>query len=268
MSIDVLICTFNKGIAKIEETLLPTKVGVNYIISFQYTDERYLQLLPRQILDRKDVKVFKYRGQGLSNNRNQAMSHASSDILIYADDDTRLEEKTFENVLRVFETHPTLDVALFRATSYIGHLLKQYPSEECDFNPTNFPYHVSTIEMAFRRKSVQGIIRFDERFGLGTKFLTCGEEDIWLYDAYRQGLKVTFFPKTIAKTSIILKQNMIYIDAGVQRSYGAYNYYVYGNWAFWRCLSFACQATLRGFCHFIPTLRHFMEGIKYVRKTT
>lgn len=55
-------------------------------------------------------------------------------------------------------------------------------------------YTISALEMACKRQSVQGFIRFDERFGLGTKFLTCGEEEVWLEDALRAGLKLHYFP--------------------------------------------------------------------------
>lgn len=94
-------------------------------------------------------------------------------------------------------------------------------------------YTISALEMACKRQSVQGFIRFDERFGLGTKFLTCGEEEVWLEDALRAGLKLHYFPDKIIETSTMLKKSLIYIDAGVQRSRGAIAYYKHGNQAWW-----------------------------------
>lgn len=264
MTIEVLVCSFNKGIVKIDDVLLPPCKDVSYIVSYQYTDERYLDLIPDALIKRPDVRIFKYRGQGLSNNRNQAMSHATADVVLYADDDTRLCPDSFERITRVFESHPEVDIALFCVSTYIGRWLKDYPAEECTMHYP-IPYNVSTIEMALRREKVQGRIRFDERFGLGTKFLTSGEEDIWIYDAFRLGLTIRYFPQKIAETSMMLKQSMIYVDAGVQRSYGALNYYIFGRTAWLHCLRFAVRSTRKGYCHFVPMLRHLLEGVRYIK---
>lgn len=266
MTIEVLICSFNKGIVKIDEILMPQRDDVSYIVSYQYTDERYLDLIPQALTDRSDVHIYKYKGQGLSNNRNQALNHATGDIVMYADDDTRLADDAFDTILATFAKHPDVDVALFQISSYIGRMLKEYPEKE---TPLHYPlpYHVSTIEMAFRREKVQGKVRFDERFGLGTKFLTSGEEEIWLYDAVRAGLSLHFFPFKIAETSMMLQQSLLYVDAGVQRSLGAQTYYIHGCMAWIRCLRFALRSTLKGYCHFIPMTRHLLEGIKYIKKT-
>lgn len=267
MNIEVLICSFNKGIVKIDEVLMPQRSDVSYIVSYQYTDERYLELIPKDIAERTDVHIYKYKGQGLSNNRNQALSHARADIVLYADDDTRLTADAFDIIFATFAQHPDVDVAFFQVSSYIGRWLKDYPDAATPL-PYPLPYHVSTIEMAFRRVKVQGKVRFDERFGLGTKFLTSGEEEIWVYDAVRAGLALHFFPSKIAETSMMLQQSLLYVDAGVQRSLGAQTYYIHGRTAWFRCLRFALRSTLKGFCHFVPMMRHLLEGIKYIRQTS
>lgn len=267
MTLEVLICSFNKGIVKVEDVLCEPRDGVRYIVSFQYTDERYLEMIPKSLTDRPDVRLFKYRGQGLSSNRNQALTHAKADIVMYADDDTRLKADTFDAITAIFEKHPDVDVALFCASTYTGRLLKEYPAEEQDVASVPSDYHVSTVEMAFRRERIQGVVRYDERFGLGTRFLTCGEEDIWLFDVLKHDMKVRFFPECLVETSAMMKHTMIYVDAGVQRSYGAYLYYSRGHMAWLQCLRFAARYTLRGYCHFVPTLRHLWQGAWYVRKT-
>lgn len=267
MTLEVLVCSFNKGIVKVEDVLRAPRDGVRYIVSFQYTDERYLEMIPKSLTEREDVRLFKYRGQGLSSNRNQALTHAKADIVVYADDDTRLKEDTFEKLCAIFEAHQEVDVALFCASTYTGRTLKEYPTEEQDVVAVPSDYHVSTIEMAFRRERIQGVVRYDERFGLGTRFLTCDEEDIWLFDVLKHGLKVRFFPEFLVETSAMMKHTMLYVDAGVQRSYGAYLYYSRGHMAWLRCFNFALRWTLRGYCHFFPTLRHLWQGAMYVRKT-
>lgn len=267
MTLEVLVCSFNKGIVKVEDVLREPHDGVSYIVSFQYTDERYLEMIPKSLKERADVRLYKYRGQGLSSNRNQALTHAKADIIMYADDDTRLKADAYDKIAATFETQPDVDVALFCASTYTGRLLKEYPTEEQEVVRVPSDYHVSTVEMAFRRERVQGVVRYDERFGLGTRFLTCGEEDIWLFDVLRHGLKVHFYPECLVETSAMMKHTMLYVDAGVQRSYGAYLYYSRGPMAWFRCFNFALRWTLRGYCHFVPTLRHLWQGAWYVRKT-
>ncbi len=268
MTLDILICSLNKGVVRVQDVLLPPQENVRYVVSYQYTDERYLDLIPKVLASRPDVSVYTYKGQGLSANRNLALDKATADIVMYADDDAHILPDTPAKVLRVFEEHADLDAAFFCASTYTGKALKNYPAEDFDVLAMPTAYTVSALEMACRRKSVQGRIRFDERFGLGTKFLTCGEEEIWLEDALRLGLKMHYFPEKIVETSTMLKKSLVYVDAGVQRSRGAIAYYMKGRRAWWTCFCFALRSTRCGYCHFLPMMRHLVEGIRYMKRTS
>ena len=247
--------------------LLPPREGLHYVVSYQYTDERYLDLVPDVLRSRPDVSLYIYKGQGLSANRNLALDKATSDLVMYADDDARLLPETFDTVVKPFVENEELDVACFCASTYTGKPLKNYPEKEFVIKSMPKSYTISALEMVCRRNKVQGKIRFDERFGLGTKFLTCGEEEIWLHDALRFGLKMHYFPVKVVETSTMLKKTLIYVDAGVQRSRGAFTYYMYGQRAWWHCLLFALRSTRQGRCHFWPMMRHLAEGIRYMQRT-
>lgn len=265
LTIDVLVCSFNKGAVKLDVVVQPPTEGVRYIISYQYTDERYLEMLPKSVVERDDVLLSAYRGQGLSANRNQALALAKADLVMFADDDSKICSTAFDTIRQVFSENESLDVAFFQASSYTGRLLKRYPKQPCDIAFPIETYDVSTIEKVCRRESIQGCLRYDERFGLGTQFLTCGEEDVWLYDATVLQMRMRFFPIKIVETNMMLKQSMLYVDAGVQRSYGAFQYYVHPRSAFFRCFSFAFNSMRKGMAHFFPMLRHMTEGIRYMR---
>lgn len=267
MTLEILICSLNKGIVRVQDVLLPPCADVRYIVSYQYTDERYLDLIPKALRKREDVSVYTYKGQGLSANRNLALSKATADIIMYADDDAHLTEELPQTVMRHFEEDETLDVAFFCASTYTGKPLKTYPENDFDVLAMPTGYTISALEMACRRTSVQGKIRFDERFGLGTKFLVCGEEEIWLEDALRAGLKMHYYPEKIVETSTMLKKSLIYVDPGVQRSRGAIAYYMHGSAAWWRCFCYAVSSTRHGYCHFFPFFRHLCEGIRYMKHT-
>lgn len=267
MTLEILMCSLNKGIVRVEDVLLPQQRDIHYVVSFQYTDERYLDLIPASLTRRQDVSVYKYFGQGLSANRNLALEKATADLIMFADDDTHISPSILETANVTFERHPDLDVAFFCASTYTGKPLKNYPKEEFEITKMPESYFTSSIEMICRRVKVQGCVRFDERFGLGTKFLTCGEEEIWLEDALKQGLKIHYFPLKIVETSTMLKKSLIYVDAGVQRSRGAINYYLYGKMAWFICFRFALSAAKNRMSHFWPLFRHLCEGIRYMRRT-
>ena len=60
LTIDILICSFNKGAVKVDQVILPPAEGVRYIISYQYTDERYLEMFPEGLKHRDDVTIFSF----------------------------------------------------------------------------------------------------------------------------------------------------------------------------------------------------------------
>lgn len=266
MDIDVLICSFNKGIVRIADMLPPPVEGLRYVISFQYTHKQYLSLVPSVLRMRSDVCIHSFQGQGLSNNRNRALEYAKSDLILYLDDDSQLLPEAISTIRQCFTEHPEIDIACFQATTYTHKPLKAYPSTAFRITALPTAYSISTIEMVFRRTKVQTALRYDERFGLDTKFLTCGEEEIWLIDALRKGLHLHYFPRPIIETSTLLTHSMIYVDAGVQRSKGASLYYQHGLWAYFLCFRFALDSALRGYCHFVPMFLHLCQGISFLKK--
>ncbi|MBR1889829.1 MAG: glycosyltransferase family 2 protein [Alloprevotella sp.] len=268
MTLDVLICCIDKGMVRIADALAQARNDVHYIMSYQYTDERYLDLIPAELKSRSDVTLYTYKGKGLSANRNLALEKATAELVMYLDDDTRLTDNAFETIFHTMEKNPEIDVAFFCASTYTGKPLKNYPQEECVITTMPKDYTISAIEMVARRTSIQGCVRFDERFGLGTPFLTCGEEDIWMVDATKANLKMHYFPTKIVETSTLLKKAMIYVDAGVQRSYGAISYYKYGRKAWLKCFQFATNAAKSKMAHFWPLMRHMSEGIRFMQKTS
>lgn len=264
MKIEILICSINKGIVRIPDNLIAERDDVDYVVSYQYTDDRYLELIPHELLERRDVKFLKMKGKGLSANRNAALDNASGDIVLFADDDARFSSEGFDVIKNTFESYTDLDVAFFQASTYTGRPLKNYPDREIE-EPFRAGMEISALEMACRRESIQGKIRYDERFGLGCDCLTCGEQDIWLIDAQRLGLRMRYFPHKIVETSTMLKQRMIYIDPGVQRSFGAIAWYKDGRNAYLYCFRFAMRAASSGMAHFFPMFRQMMKGIYFIK---
>ena len=114
MTLDILICSLNKGIVRIDDLLLPQRKDVRYIVSYQYTDERYLDLLPTSLALREDVLVSAHKGQGLSSNRNHALELAKADLVMFADDDARLTDSAVDYIFKIFNEGSNIDVIQFR----------------------------------------------------------------------------------------------------------------------------------------------------------
>lgn len=268
MTLDVLICTMNTRVVRMADLLMPPQDNVHYIISFQYTKDDYLKLIPGNLTERSDVTFVKLRGEGLSANRNNALKYATSDLVYLIDDDTRFLPSTVGTIMETFESNPDMDIALFKTKTYMGHDLRQYEKAQRDLNNFKDLLHVLTTEMVCRREKVQGWLSFDTRFGLGAHFLSCYEEQIWLEDARRQGLLIRYFPKEIIQTSAIFLPRLIFVDIKVERSFGALLYYVYGNAAYIKSFQFAFLSLRKRMAHFFPLFRHMLEGILYIKSTS
>ena len=84
-NIEVLICTVDEGIRRVPDVLSPTVRGdVRYLVSFQYTDKKWLEAVPEMLKRRADVKIVALAGRGLSVNRNHAFDNSSGDIVLVA----------------------------------------------------------------------------------------------------------------------------------------------------------------------------------------
>ena len=267
MTLDILICSIDKGIVRVQDVLLEPREGVRYVVSYQYTDARYLDLIPASVKGREDVSLFLYKARGLSANRNMALDKATADLVMYADDDARLLDDTPDRAIAPFVADEELDVAFFQASTYTGRPLKSYPEKSFRISRREQDYGISALEMVCRRRRVQGKVRFDERFGLGTRFLTCGEEEVWLDDALRAGLRMAYIPQKLVETSTMLKSAELYSSAGVMRSRGAIMYYRYGSAAFFSCFRLALSSWREGRCGFWMMFTHLIEGIRYVKQT-
>lgn len=196
MNLDILISTIDRGIERISNILLPVRSNVRYIISHQYTDEQYLPI-PRELL-RDDVLVSQIPGKGLTKSRNNAIRLATGDVCVIADDDVRYTNEYFDKIINAYQGG-TYDMICFKINTGIGNPeYKNYPQKPIKISSLK-DHTPSSIEITFKRKLILDIkIEFDERFGLGS-WLNGGGENLFVYDAIKQGLKVGFIPEFIVE---------------------------------------------------------------------
>ena len=228
MTIEVLICTIGSGIIKTVDVLAEPRNDVKYLVSFQYTNKSDLNLVPDELRKRSDVSLFLVYGSGLSANRNNAIHHSVGDIILLADDDNRYNWDDFDGLLGAFHKNPQADVICFRSFSYKGCFQRNFPVCSFELNSTPKGYYVRSCEIALRHNN--NYPEFDTHFGLGSEYLACGEEEVFVCDLIKNGFKVIYCPITIVRTASNTTGSLFLNLASVRRSKGAVLSAIHGYW--------------------------------------
>jgi len=146
--------------------------------------------------NRNGYKKFQYRGRnitwidtiqrGLSKSRNMALSYATGDYCLIADEDVTFE-KGYENlILDAFYQQKKADVISF---NYIAKNKKTTRKPNMNRKAPYFRYY-SSVSLAFNRiKLVKNGIHFNELIGAGSQY-GAGEESLLLIDCRKCGLHV------------------------------------------------------------------------------
>ncbi len=141
-----------------------------------------------------NVTYVETKERGLSKSRNMALSKASNDICILCDNDVEYVDDYDRIIDEAFETYKDADLIVF--------FIKRPERSGPIFEKPRRMGHLSTMkifspEIAVRRSCLKGI-RFDEAFGAGAGYIM-GEENIFLYECLRRGLKIMYVPRMIAR---------------------------------------------------------------------
>ena len=133
--------------------------------------------------------------RGLSRSRNMAIDKADADICILCDNDVEYLPDYESRIMDGFEKHPDADLIVF----YIERKEKPRPNYAASKRMGYLSVlKIFSPEVAFKRESIRGI-DFDVRFGAGSGRYLMGEENIFLYDCLKRGLKIYYEPVKIAK---------------------------------------------------------------------
>ena len=252
LTLDILICTVSDRLSRIPGMLLPMNPAVRYIVSVQHTCPQSGVIIPEELRSRADVTVSLLQGLGLSRNRNNALSLATADICLLADDDNLYLPEHISNILDTWQSNPDADIITFQAQKHNGELLHPYPA----------PY-VCSVEITFRLQSVLSAeLRFNENFGLGSPLLCAGEEEVFISDARRAGLKVMFMPKVIVRTDGATTGRALIGNRRLQITKGAVFRHAYGTaGAVWRSIKEAGWYLVHRKANPFPILFNMLRGI-------
>lgn len=255
MTLDLAIATHGKeGILKVEKMLLPPQKGVRYIVSWQ---EHAETPIPLSILQRRDVEVWRLDKTGVSNNRNNAMSHCQGDIVLASDDDLIYDKDAFGKILKTFEIYSDLDLATFRVRFQKE---KPYPPGG---TPLTLPfpknYWVSCVEIAFRRKRLQNV-SFNPKIGPGAPELLCGEDELFVIDAIKAGLNCRHIGEVICSHPHPSTGNRV--SEGILKSNGYLIKNIYPTTYLLRIILKAYRLSREGKVGMTVAMRNMLRGVR------
>lgn len=261
MTLQLLISTIDEGINRVSGMLLTPREGISYLVSWQHSEGDSHGDMPAALV-RDDVTVVHLQGRGLSRNRNNCIKHATADVCMICDDDCTYTHEQLATVALTFATNRKVDVATFKA---IG-TNTSYPEKAFDLSEKAKNYHVTSFEIAFRRKSVQGKLEFNELFGLGAPELHCGEEEVFIHDAIESGLNCKYFPAVTVTHHGETTSTTRVGDPGTLKARGAYLYIAYHPSMIPRVFIISYRLHRDHGVPFFKAVRNMLSGIAYIKK--
>ena len=212
--------------------------------------------------DGHKAKMITTATRGVGVNRNLALTYASADLLLLADDDIRYCDECEEIVLNAFESNPKADVILFNFESLNPdrpEAITQKTHRVRWYNALKYgAFRIAVRREALLRKN----ITFSRLFGGGTRH-SAGEDNLFITNCLQAGLRV------ISHTAVLgtVRQEESTWFRGYNEKYyrdrGALFAAMYGRWAKTMLLLFECKKIRNGFRR---RLALGFDGIKAFRK--
>ena len=265
VKLQVLICTIGaEGIGRVVDSLHPIVEGVEYLVSWQLPDGD--MDVPEALVVRDDVKVCKVNSRGICRNRNNAVRCATAPLCLMSDDDVCYKEEELRSLTKAFEENPTVDIitVMFHSSDF-GKL---YPSYAFDLNNSPKGYYVTSFEIAFRLNRVKEKIEMNENFGIGAPVFRCGEEDVFIHDAKKAGLRARFVPIVVGTHNHPTTAGRDADEPYFWMTKGAVFSYIHPRTWWLRIIVNAWRASRRGSKSMSFYLANAMKGVKYARQNS
>ena len=133
--------------------------------------------------------------RGLSRSRNMAIAHAKGDIVLLCDDDERFCDELEHRICKAYEEVKEADVIIFNMINIprkLGGKIKKLNRLDL--------LKVASVQISFKLDSVRNQVAFDVNLGAGTGN-GAGEENKFLLDCAKKGLKIYYYPLEIASVA-------------------------------------------------------------------
>jgi len=186
MNLEVLISCMNQNDISIVEKSLLTG---NVLIINQCQENQTLEIWR----EHQRIRMISTTERGLSNSRNMAIHASDGDICLLCDDDEVFNSDYEKVILQSFQRLPDADIIAFHVQNKVTRIKKA-----CCVNFIQ-SLKLASYQLAFRRTSILDCgILFDPYIGAGSGN-GCGEENKFLIDCLKMGLKIYFIPEAIAE---------------------------------------------------------------------
>ena len=255
--LQVQIVAFGKdGIERVVKHSHPHIDGVKWLVSWQSTDPHIP--IPKELSERDDFDIIIHYDKGVSRNRNYALDFpCESPYVLLSDDDVDYSKDSLLSLIKIFEDFPEADIVCCRYKCNGGYV-KNYGDGVFSLDNTPFGWYPTTFEMAFRRKSLNGI-RFNENIGPGSGKLIAGEDSIWYCDMIKHGAKGIGYPLDICEHNQSTTGERLITDPDFLKSYGACMVHIKPLTWFPRLILHAHRTSMP----FFKCLYHTLSGVKY-----
>lgn len=194
MKVEVLVATMHQKDHSLVEKM---NIQTDAVIINQCDKEDYEEFENNE----KKIKFISKKERGLSRSRNLALDNATGDVCIIADDDVVYQDGYEKMVKKAYEEIPQADIIVFDiAYEDIPEKSWKFGKEKLQMGYRR-ALQVNSVRITFKLNAIKNKnIRFNTLFGAGSIY-NHGEENIFIKECLDKGLKIYYYPKTIASIS-------------------------------------------------------------------
>lgn len=190
MELEILISTMNQSNY---ELLKRMNIKNKATIINQITDNK---INPPQSIQNDNLNFINVYDKGLSRSRNLALSMATGDIVVIGDDDLYYYDDFANTIITSYENNKEADIIIF-CFDNTGKTNKNFSKSAKKIGYLG-SMRVNSVQITFKLKSIREKgIQFNELFGTGSSNYQAGEENIFLFECLKKGLKIYFEPQSI-----------------------------------------------------------------------
>lgn len=185
LSFEILMsCMHQKDFLLVEQSNITTDV-----LMINQCDE---EAVYEEIKNGRHHRMICNKQRGLSRSRNLALKNSNADVVLFADNDEEFVDNIEKVVLTAFQELDA-DIIAFDLRNYEKNLKKEI--HKLHLLET---LKISSLQIACKRDAIKCAgICFDVNLGAGTPN-GAGEENKFLWDAYKAGLRIYYYPVYIA----------------------------------------------------------------------
>ena len=253
MTIQTLVSALKQNTDSLPETM---KLETDSIIINQCDNDSYRET----DYEGHRICIYDMNERGVGASRNQALSKATADIILFSDEDIVYESGYAERILQEFEKRPDVQMLLFNV-DVIEERRTYYTEEETKIGLLNCGRYPAYSFACKREELLKRGIKYSLLFGGGAKYSN-GEDSLFIQECIKKGMKIYALPvkigKEVARPSTWFKgyTDKFFFDRGVLYTY------MYGALAFPMAIRFVIK--MRAFAEhsFSQALGLMLKGMK------